>query len=267
MRCRLLITVLLVVSACASRETTGVLRPAVVRAWPDSAASAVDTTGSYLEAYGFSSMTPSERQAFENASSLDRIQYLIDRKELEIARLQARQARLFVLVFFLLAVIATLFWYLRARKLLAEKQLAEEKAETERLLSVAEELQSRLASREGHRPERDMLERLCEQYYIYEGTENLKPKILGEVGSLVETLRRDPFYLLDDDTTARIKALPLKDDDVRLAAYLAAGLSATTLSTLMERDKQVIYNRVHRLRDRLSSLPDGDACLSLIRSK
>ena len=265
MRCRLLITVLLVVSACVSRETTGVLPPALVSARADGAV--VDTTQAALEAYGISTLGPAEREAFEQASSLDRIQFLMDRKELEIARLQARQSRLFVLIFFLLAVIATLFWYLRARKLLADKQLAEEKAETERLLSVAEELQSRLASRDGHRPERDMLERLCEQYYIYEGTENLKPKILGEVGSLIDTLRRDPFYLLDDDTAARIKALPIKDEDIRLAAYLAAGLSATTLSTLMERDKQVIYNRVHRLKDRLATLPDGASILSLIRGK
>lgn len=298
MRLKGLITILLVVSACASRETAGVLHPAVVTASPDSSScpqpaspgisscpqpasqgissapvilsaseeSTLDTTRTILETFAANELDSLELAAFQQASSLDQIQYLIDRKELEIARLQARQSRLFVLIFFLLAVIATLFWYFRARKLLTEKQLAEEHAETERLLSVAEDLQSRLSAR---RPEREVLERLCEQYYIYEGTDNLKPKVLGEVNSLINTLRRDPFYLLDDRTAATVRSLQgtLKDDDVHLLAYLAAGLSNTTLSTLTGRDKQNVYNRVHRLKERLAALPNGETYLSLIRSK
>ena len=91
------------------------------------------------------------------------------------------------------AILATLVLYFWARKAQLEKQLLQEREENERIMSIAEDLQARLGSltsKEGKKAGPiDMLDRLCEQYYVYEGTENLQPKILKEVRTVVEGLR------------------------------------------------------------------------------
>ena len=97
------------------------------------------------------------------------------------------------LLLFITAVLATLVLYFWARKAQLEKQLAEEREENERVMSIAEDLKSRLSVVEQKADKKlDTLDRLCEQYYIYEGTENLQPRILKEVRSIVEGLRSDP---------------------------------------------------------------------------
>ena len=55
----------------------------------------------------------------------------------------------------------------------------------------------------------------------------------------------------------------LKEDDLRLFAYVASGFSSTTISTLMERDKQYVYNRIWRLKNRIaaSDAPDKERFL------
>ena len=44
-----------------------------------------------------------------------------------------------------------------------------------------------------------------------------------------------------------------KDDDFLLYSFTAAGFSSTTISALMEKEKSVIYNRVWRLKGRISN--------------
>ena len=68
-----------------------------------------------------------------------------------------------------------------------------EKAEYD-FLSAAEDLQSKLSALKADRPRMggiDTLDRLCEQYYVFEGTSNLQPRILNEVKAIVEGLRSD----------------------------------------------------------------------------
>ena len=100
------------------------------------------------------------------------------------------------LALFITAVLATLVLYFWARKAQLEKQLLEEREENERMLSAAEDLRSRLRSLERRQGKAkgalsglDTLDRLCEQYYVYEGTDNLQPRILKEVRSIVEGMR------------------------------------------------------------------------------
>jgi hypothetical protein len=64
-------------------------------------------------------------------------------------------------------------------------------------------------------------------------------------------------------TAFRAQFPKLKEDDLRLFAYVAAGFSSTTISTLMERDKQYVYNRIWRLKGRIaaSEAPDKDRFL------
>ena len=91
------------------------------------------------------------------------------------------------------AILATLVLYFWARKAQLEKQLLQEREENDRIMSIAEDLQGRLNALQGRQKGSDigldMLDRLFEQYYVYEGTDNLQPKVLKEVRTLVEGLR------------------------------------------------------------------------------
>jgi len=104
-----------------------------------------------------------------------------------------------------------------------------------------------------------ILSRLCEQYYIYEGSDKFQKKIIAEVEEIINELR------YDDEANADFEALlnsrhnnimcrfrkehpTLKEKDYRLYSYLAAGLSATTIAVLLGKDKSVVYNRISRLK-------------------
>ena len=194
--------------------------------------------------------------------------------------MQRSRNRIGMLALLLAAILATLVLYFRARKIQTEKLLAEKQAENERYMSAAEDLQSRLAALKADRPKLgglDTLDRLCEQYYIFEGTSNLQPRILGEVKAIVEGLRSDEKVQknleqsLDERTGGVMKRLRAafpkwKDEDFLLYLFTASGFSATTISTLLEKDKPYVYNRLYRLKERIkaSSSPDREdflACL------
>ena len=171
---------------------------------------------------------------------------------------------------------------LRTRRLRAEMDIAEEKAENERLMALAEELQTKLSAAARRLPSEkhfaiakmDILERLCEQYYIYEGTDNLQPKVLKEVRSVITQLRQDPQgleTLLNRQSDGLMQAVRAafpkwKEEDFRLYAFLAAGFSATAVSTLLEKDKTVVYNRISRLKKRIEAtdIPSRDRFLDAI---
>ena len=175
------------------------------------------------------------------------------------------------LALFITAVLATLVLYFWARKAQLEKQLLEEREENERMLSTAEDLRSRLRSLERRQGKSkaslsglDTLDRLCEQYYVYEGTDNLQPRILKEVRSIVEGLRNDPSAQKSleqalnesaDNVMLKLReAFPKwKEEDFLLYLFAASGFSSTTISTLLEKDKPYVYNRLYRLKERIKS--------------
>ena len=175
------------------------------------------------------------------------------------------------LALFITAVLATLVLYFWARKAQLEKQLLEEREENERMLSTAEDLRSRLRSLERRQGKNkaslsglDTLDRLCEQYYVYEGTDNLQPRILKEVRSIVEGLRNDPSAQKSleqalnesaDNVMVKLReAFPKwKEEDFLLYVFAASGFSSTTISTLLEKDKPYVYNRLYRLKERIKS--------------
>lgn len=180
----------------------------------------------------------------------------------------------------LMAILSTLVLYFWARKIQTERLLAEKQAENERYLSAAEDLQSKLSALKADRPRLggiDTLDRLCEQYYVFEGTSNLQPRILSEVKAIVEGLRSDTKaqknleQALDERAGGVMKRLRAafpkwKDEDFLLYLFTASGFSATTISTLLEKDKPYVYNRLYRLKERIkaSSSPDSEdflACL------
>ena len=162
------------------------------------------------------------------------------------------------------AILATLVLYFWARKAQLEKQLLEEREENERILSAAEDLKARLGvlEKSDKKQALDALDRLCEQYYIYEGTENLHPKILREVRSIVEGLRSDPAVQknLEQTLNARYDGVveqlraefpKWKEEDYLLYVFAASGFSSTTISTLLEKDKPYVYNRLYRIKERI----------------
>jgi hypothetical protein len=174
------------------------------------------------------------------------------------------------LALFITAVLATLVLYFWARKAQLEKQLLEEREENERILSTAEDLRSRLRTLERRQDKSKgaplsglgTLDRLCEQYYVYEGTDNLQPRILKEVRSIVEGLRSDPtaqksleqaLNESSDNVMAKLReAFPKwKEEDFLLFLFAASGFSSTTISTLLEKDKPYVYNRLYRLKERI----------------
>lgn len=104
-----------------------------------------------------------------------------------------------------------------------------------------------------------VLTRLCEQYYIYEGNEKLRNKIVAEVSDIITELRNDTTAHQEFEavintqhnniiTQFRHDYPMLKEKDYLLYAYLVAQLSATTIAVLIGKDKSVVYNRISRLK-------------------
>lgn len=189
--------------------------------------------------------------------------------------------RLSNLAMLIAAILATLVLYFWARKAQAEKLLLEQKEENDRLLSAAEELRARLGglikNEKKLSGQWDTLDRLCEQYYVYEGTENLQPRILREVRSIVEGLRSDAAVQrsLEQSLNARYSSVMTrlrgqfpqwKEEDFLLFSFAASGFSSTTISALLEKDKPYVYNRIYRLKERirLSDTADKELFLSVL---
>ena len=185
------------------------------------------------------------------------------RQQLDSANERMMLIRIIFVASILLVII--FFRYLRLKE---KRRLEAEKAENERILAIAEDLRARLDDASASAMKTSMLEkmgfsvleRLCEQYYIYEGTENLQPKLLKEAKAVIEGLREDSLQLektLDAQKGGIISRFreefpKFKDDEVRLFCFLAAGFNSTTISTLMEKDKQNIYNKIWRLKTRIA---------------
>lgn len=107
-----------------------------------------------------------------------------------------------------------------------------------------------------------ILERLCEQYYVYEDTDRFQKKIIQEVREIIDEMRNDPgvlkeleqwLNLTQDDVVARLRSShpELKEEEIRLFCYIQAGFTPTMMSVLLQKDKSVVYNRVSRLKAKI----------------
>ena len=219
-----------------------------------------------------------ERRAARQSALSSQKEFFRQQSEIAAERLRTARMRQWVLGLLLAFGIVAGWFIYRIYRLRAEQQLAQERAEVDRVMSIAEDLQARLRKADAsstkilERSGLSVLERLCEQFYIYEGTDNLQPKVLKEARSVIDGLRTDTTgleELLDaghDGVMSAFRAQfpKLKEDDLRLFAYVASGFSSTTISTFLERDKQYVYNRIWRLKNRIASsdAPDRDRFLS-----
>ena len=190
------------------------------------------------------------------------------RKASAVARdMERSRNRTGTLALLIAAILATLVLYAWARKSQTEKLLAEKTAENERYMSAAEDMKSKLSVLKADRPRvggLDTLDRLCEQYYVFEGTSNLQPRILSEVKAIIEGLRSDAReqknleQALDERTGGVMRRLRAafpkwKEEDFLLFLFTASGFSATTISTLLEKDKPYVYNRLYRIKERIKA--------------
>lgn len=224
-------------------------------------------------------------EALSEAVAASQRDYIQGQAEADRKRLLAARLKLWVLALGALLALAAVSAVYFVRKAEARRKLEAERLETEKFMNIAEDLQARLSRPVGKSGQKDVdrfnvLERLCEQYYVYEGTDNLQPKILKEVKSIVEGLRSDKKTqrgleaMLDqtmDSVMTRLRGdFPSwKEDDFLLFCFTAAGFSSTTISALMGKEKSVVYNRVWRLKGRISASdsPQKEFFLSALEKK
>ena len=211
----------------------------------------------------------SQAEALGEAVSASQREYIKGQADVQAEKLRSAKMKLWLIALAALLVVAALvavYLYFRSEQ---KRILEEEKAERDRYMTIAEDLQQALRQAQGQvEPQKgpgfDALERLCEQYYIYEGTNNLQPRILKEVKSIVEGFRNDKKVqksledILDSSKNGVMTKLhrefpQWKEEDFQLYAFTSAGFSSTTISALMEKEKSVIYNRVWRLKGRISN--------------
>ena len=238
-------------------------------------------SGSFQKRYG--NLKEEIEQAWEqgDVSALKAYSALIEEQQ------KVDRMRFWALVLLFTAILATLFWYFRVMKIQAERKLKEEKAEAEKYMEIAEDLQTKLQAASRRLPSEkhlsiakfDVLERLCEQYYVYEGTENLQPKILKEVKDVIGELRSDSSrkgleLMLDrnkDNVVSRLREqLPdLSEDNIRLFTYAPPyppSWKKTRASSITGSGALRTGLRIHRRQTRISlsnvSTGSGYSCLS-----
>ena len=189
-------------------------------------------------------------------------------------RIRTERARLGALLLLFTAIFATVVWYLKAKHMASEKELAEEKAETEHYMSIAEELQGKVARMKSSGGA-EVLERLCAQYYVNEGSDRLGSSVVREVKDIIDGLRNDPKVQKElerqlnennDNVMQRLREeFPKwKEEDFRIYCYTASGLSSTTIATLVEKEKPYVYNRLYRIKSSLSKSPNSSFYLSFL---
>ena len=214
-----------------------------------------------------------QSEALEGAVSASQRDYIQGQADIQAEKLRSARLKMWLLALAALLIVGGVvvaYLYYRSSQ---RRVLEAEVAEREKYMTIAEDLRKRLAVKEADQtqspdptegPGFEALERLCEQYYIYEGTDNLQPRILREVKSIVNGLRSDKKVRkrLEDTldkrengvmTKLRSEFPSWKEEDFQLYAFTAAGFSTTTISALMEKEKSVIYNRVWRLKGRISN--------------
>ena len=220
-----------------------------------------------------------ELSAMRDAVSLAREDYLESQGALAAERLRSSRLGTWALLFLLIAVASTALWYIRARR----EEIRRLRGEAEEYIATAEELRLRLAEssrvlKGAVAGKNEILERLCEQYYIYgESSDKLPSRLLKEVKAAIGDLRDDPKTMqgfekavnaAHDGAVSKLRAqLPrCKEEDVRIFVLAASGLSRTAMATILEKEKGVVNNRLWRLKGRIADadLPDKELLLACL---
>lgn len=183
----------------------------------------------------------------------------------DLARRDMVRERLFwsILVLSLLLTLISgwLIYNLQIRKRDAENnQLALTIADMDRLLS-------RSASEAAYNTKKAFapFEALCKRYYQFEETDQLSKAIYKEMYLLVQDFRNGGESLQnlerllnwqyqDAISQLRKEQNTLGEEEFRLLDYLAAGFSYPTICTFLGKTSDVVYNKVSRLKKKLSDI-------------
>lgn len=192
--------------------------------------------------------------ALSEAVAASQRDYIQGQAEADRERLLAARLKLWVLALGALLALAAVSAVYFVRKAEARRKLEAERLETEKFMNIAEDLQARLSRPVVKAGLKDIdrfnvLERLCEQYYVYEA----HGQLAAEDPQGGEIHRRSAFCsdkktqrgleaMLDqtmDSVMSRLRAeFPSwKEDDFLLFCFTAAGFSSTTISALMGKEK------------------------------
>lgn len=106
-----------------------------------------------------------------------------------------------------------------------------------------------------------LIDSLCQTYYESQGTKTERKAIADKVKAEIDKVRNESFLDMEhavndcrNNILLRIKeAHPdIKDDDYKLAVYLASRLSSRTISLLLGESIDVVYKRKSRLKKRIT---------------
>ena len=154
--------------------------------------------------------------------------------------------------------------------LIYKLQLRKKDAENNRLaLTIADmdRLLSRTVSEAAYNTKKAFapFEALCKRYYQFEETEQLSKAINKEMHLLVQDFRNGGESLQslerllnwqyqDALSLLRKEQNKFSEEEFRLLDYLAAGFSYPTICTFLGKTSDVVYNKVSRLKKKLSDI-------------
>lgn len=121
-----------------------------------------------------------------------------------------------------------------------------------------------------------LIDSLCGTYYEARGTKAERNAIVSKVKNEIEAIQKDDMvfaemqHIVNECRNGLLEKLSteypaIKDCDYRLAVYIACGLSARTISLLMDESVEVIYKRKSRLKGKITEagLPSATEILSI----
>lgn len=121
-----------------------------------------------------------------------------------------------------------------------------------------------------------LIDSLCGTYYEARGTKAERNAIVSKVKNEIEAIQNDDRvfsgmqHVVNECRDGILEKLKneypgIKDCDYRLAVYMACGLSARTISLLMDESVEVIYKRKSRLKGKITEagLPSAPEILSI----
>lgn len=169
-----------------------------------------------------------------------------------------------------MCVFVWLYQRLRIRELRNRTLVAEASAMKTQLsenMAVASKMQTALSQLLNKRF--SLIDSLCEAYYESQGIRNQRNYIAAKVKTEIDSLRSDSSFFEEmesavneclDNLLVRLKnACPdIKNEDYRLAVYLACGLSPRTIGLIIGESVDVVYKRKSRLKQRLKVLDTQD---------
>ena len=207
--------------------------------------------------------------ATKDSDALSRALYLQKEKEYYLFKARAERERIiFAGIIIALCAIIIITWQ---RKRIREKDhhaamLMLGASELRSQLSRSNEVCSHIEQRMGNLLDTrfSLIDRLCETYYETQGTRAEKNAIVSKVKAEIEAVKADNAIFTEMEKAVndcRGNALrqlkeawpDIKENDYRLAVYIACRLSTPTICLLLDEKADVIYKRKSRLKSRLAT--------------